>query len=108
NATYQDDALDLLSPAGPEYFFNAILNGGNTIRSADPLLKVNQVIDPNIVKADVNNDGIVDSQDAEQVLGAWLSTSGPQDINGDGKVNSLDFASVYKNSGKITGAAKCT
>ena len=42
--------------------------------------------------ADMNGDGVVNSQDLAILLSAWGSSSGPADMNQDGIVNSADLA----------------
>ena len=42
--------------------------------------------------ADMNGDGIVNSQDLAVLLSAWGSSGGPADMNQDGIVNSADLA----------------
>lgn len=42
--------------------------------------------------ADMNGDGVVNSQDLAALLSAWGSSSGPADMNQDGIVNSADLA----------------
>jgi hypothetical protein len=42
--------------------------------------------------ADMNGDGVVNSQDLAVLLSAWGSSGGPADMNQDGIVNSADLA----------------
>ena len=42
--------------------------------------------------ADLNGDGLVNSQDIAIMLSAWGSSGGPADMNQDGLVNSADLA----------------
>ncbi len=58
---------------------------------------------PELSGGDVNNDGVVNSQDAADLKTQWNSdatTSEAYDINGDGLVNSLDFAIIKNNLNK--------
>jgi len=48
--------------------------------------------------ADLNSDGVVDSQDLAIVLNGW-GTPGPGDIDGNGTVDSADLASVLNSWG---------
>ncbi len=58
---------------------------------------------PELTGGDVNNDGVVNSQDAADLKNQWNNeaVSGEAyDINGDGLVNSLDFAIIKNNLNK--------
>ncbi|MFC1727436.1 choice-of-anchor Q domain-containing protein [Patescibacteria group bacterium] len=49
-----------------------------------------------LLQGDVNNDGDVDAQDLRLVLAAWGPLSGSEDLNADGRVNSLDAGTVIR------------
>jgi hypothetical protein len=42
--------------------------------------------------ADLNGDGVVNSQDLATLLNAWGSAGSPADLNGDGIVGAPDLA----------------
>jgi hypothetical protein len=44
--------------------------------------------------ADLTGDGLVNSADLSQLLGAWGPGAGPADISGDGLVNSVDLSQL--------------
>lgn len=52
---------------------------------------------PSCPQGDVTGDCMVNLQDAARVFVAWIGTGSPtEDINKDGKVNSLDFGMVLR------------
>jgi T5SS/PEP-CTERM-associated repeat protein len=51
-----------------------------------------------VVEGDVNGDGVVDTADLLQLLGAWGACEGcPEDINGDGLVDTADLLILLGN-----------
>jgi hypothetical protein len=82
----------------PEYFFNATADS-STVKSADPLLAVNQAVGGIFSKGDANRDGKVDFVDLSILLSNWNKTSGfndELDYNDDNVINTFDFAGLVQ------------
>lgn len=82
----------------PEYFFNATVDS-STVKSADPLLLVNQATAGTFSKGDANRDGKVDFVDMSILLSNWNKTTGfndELDYNDDKVINTFDFAGLVQ------------
>jgi hypothetical protein len=56
-------------------------------------------------RADINNDGLVDSTDLQILLSNW-DPNGPADVNNDLKINNADISVLFKNWGRTTNIGK--
>jgi hypothetical protein len=88
----------------PEYYFNVTIDGTTQVRSADPLLVVNQTGTTQIKKGDANHDGVVDFADLSILLSNWGKSSNfPDEIDfdtptvpADGLINTVDFSAMVQ------------
>jgi hypothetical protein len=82
----------------PEYYFEATVDT-STVKSADPLLLVNQAATGTFTKGDANRDGTVDFVDLSILMSNWNKTSGfndELDYNDDKIINTFDFAGLVQ------------
>jgi hypothetical protein len=82
----------------PEYFFNATVDS-STMKSANPLLLVNQAVAGTFSKGDANRDSKVDFVDLSILMSNWNKTSGfndELDYNDDNVINTFDFAGLVQ------------
>lgn len=105
------------TPASPNFFYDAALEDGmsffdeingititqlshdeNSVTVSVDLAELSPTPIPTLDPcfADVNDDGVVDSEDMRQVLVQYsvIVDGFPEDINSDNKLNSLDLASI--------------
>ena len=97
-AEYQDDP-SLIENNVPEYFFRAQLTTGTSVKSADPVLKVNKLGTGVFLTGDVNKDGVVDLVDLSILLSNWNKTQDfldELDLNSDGTVNAIDWSTMIQ------------
>jgi hypothetical protein len=96
-AEFQADGFNGINNP-PEYYFNATVDS-TTVKSADPLLLVNQAVAGTFNKGDANRDGVIDLVDLSILLSNWNKTSGfndELDYNDDTVINTFDFAGLVQ------------
>lgn len=78
--------------------FDGALDGSGfaTYKIAN-LLNPSPSASPTLIPEDLNNDGVVDALDIKEILLRWpLFLSLPYDLFGDNKINTFDYAKVWK------------
>ena len=97
-AEYQDDP-SIIENNVPEYFFRAILGSGQSVVSANPMLKVLALGSGAVLSGDVDKSGGVDLVDLSILLSNWNKTADfidALDLNQDGQVNTVDWSTMIQ------------
>jgi hypothetical protein len=87
----------------PISFVGCDINYNFSTQAADAFGQNLKIIDgmPVIISGDVNQDGIIDSDDmisVDNLSASFITGYLPEDVNGDGLINSEDMSTLYNNA----------